>query len=74
MQAHGNITHVLTVNTAGQVGPSAPSTVRPLQTLQNATNSHKKPTNAKTMAKTYKCQKNTTDKILAPSLTRLNTI
>lgn len=36
---------MLTANTAGKVHPSAPSTVRPLQTLQNAIN-------AKTMAKT----------------------
>ena len=29
MQAQEKITRMLTVNTAGQVGPSAPSTVRP---------------------------------------------
>lgn len=74
MQAYGNITHVLTVNTAAQVGPSAPSTVRPLQTLENATNSHKNAINTKMMAKTYKCLKNTTDKMLALLLTRLNMI
>ena len=34
MQAHGNVTHVLTVNTAVQVSPSPPSILRPLQTLQ----------------------------------------
>jgi len=56
MQAHGMKT--LTVNTAGQVGPTIPSTVRPLQMLQNTANDtkrYKQPQNAintKTMAKT----------------------
>ena len=69
VQAHGKITHVLTVNTTGQVDPSVTSTVGSLQTLQNATNSHKNLINAKTMAKTYQCQKNTnsTVRTLAPS-------
>ena len=72
MQAHGNIIHVLTVNTAGQVGPNTPSTVRLLQILQNATNSHKNPINA--IAMTKNARKCYTEMILAPSLTKLNTI
>jgi len=51
-QAHWKISHVLTANTTGQVGSSAPSTVRLLQTLQNATYSHKNVMNTKMMAKT----------------------
>ena len=58
----------LQTNIAGQVGPSAPSTVRTLQTLQKTPpTATQNAINTKTMAKTYKCQKNTADETLGPS-------